>query len=59
MKMTSRIIAIFLFAVSISAQAQVGINSTGSNADNSAMLDVSAVNKGVLIPRERLQGPMM
>lgn len=54
--MTSRFIAIFLFAVSISAQAQVGINSTGSNADNSAMLDVSAVNKGVLIPRVALTG---
>lgn len=29
----------------------VGINNTGSPADNSAMLDVSANDKGVLIPR--------
>ncbi|MFZ4521780.1 MAG: hypothetical protein ACOYNC_08750 [Bacteroidales bacterium] len=56
MKMTSRFIAIFLFVVSISAQAQVGINTTGTNPDNSAMLDVSAVNKGVLIPRVALTG---
>ena len=56
MKMTSRFIAIFLFVVSISAQAQVGINSTGANPDNSAMLDVSAANKGVLIPRVALTG---
>ncbi|MCX6306411.1 MAG: hypothetical protein NT040_15720 [Bacteroidetes bacterium] len=54
--MTSRFIAIFLFVVSISAQAQVGINSTGANADNSAMLDVSAANKGLLIPRIALTG---
>ncbi len=56
MKMTSRFIAIFLFTVSISAQAQVGINSTGANADNSAMLDVSGANKGLLIPRIALTG---
>ena len=56
MKMTSRFIAVFLLAVSISAQAQVGINSTGANPDNSAMLDVSAANKGLLIPRIALTG---
>ncbi|MEI8049707.1 MAG: hypothetical protein WCI92_20215 [Bacteroidota bacterium] len=51
MKMTSRFIAVFLFVLSISAQAQVGINSTGANPDNSAMLDVNSTSKGLLIPR--------
>ena len=50
MKTTSRFIAILLFVVSISAQAQVGINSTGANSDGSAMLDVSGTNKGLLLP---------
>lgn len=36
--------------VKISAQ-NVGINQTGSDPDNSAMLDVSATNKGLLVPR--------
>ena len=49
--MTSRFIAILLFVVSISARAQVGINPTGANPDNSAMLDVSSTDKGVLVPR--------
>jgi len=51
MKKTSRFIAVFLLAVSISAQAQVGINSTGADPDNSAMLNVSSTNKGILVPR--------
>jgi hypothetical protein len=33
------------------AQNNVGINSTGANPDPSAALDVSAYNKGLLIPR--------
>jgi hypothetical protein len=47
----------FLFTVPISYQAlaqNVGINSTGSTPDASAMLDVSATNKGLLIPRVAL-----
>jgi hypothetical protein len=32
-------------------QAQVAINTTGANADNSAMLDVTSTTKGMLIPR--------
>jgi hypothetical protein len=56
MKMTSRFIAILLFVVSVAAHAQVGINPTGANPDNSAMLDVSAANKGLLIPRIALTG---
>jgi hypothetical protein len=31
--------------------AQVAINSTGANPDNSAMLDVTSTTKGLLIPR--------
>ena len=54
--MTRKFVVVFLFAVSISAQAQVGINTTGANADNSAILDVSAANKGLLIPRIALTG---
>ena len=50
------LIAVILFVVSISAQAQVGINSTGANPNNSAMLDIVAANKGLLIPRIALTG---
>jgi len=32
-------------------QAQVAINTDGSNPDNSAMLDVKSTDKGILIPR--------
>ncbi len=35
----------------VNAQNGVGINSTGAAADPSAALDVSATNKGVLVPR--------
>ena len=42
--------------ISSSSFAQVSINSTGNQPDNSAMLDVSAANKGVLIPRVALTG---
>ena len=47
---------IFGFNLSTSAQS-VGINSTGDAPNNSAMLDVSASNKGVLIPNVALTGP--
>ena len=40
---------IMLFANSLFAQ--VGINNTGSAPDNSAMLDISSTDKGILIPR--------
>ncbi len=44
-----------LFAVSIAnglqTFAQVGINTDGSQPDNSAMLDVKSTDKGILIPR--------
>jgi hypothetical protein len=34
--------------------AQVGINSDGSNPDNSSMLDVKSITKGMLVPRMTL-----
>jgi len=41
---------IFLFAV-LSMHAQVGINTTGASPEESAILDISSVDKGLLIPR--------
>ncbi|MDF1696303.1 MAG: hypothetical protein P1U56_10740 [Saprospiraceae bacterium] len=46
----------FLFTVSslfvsMNLSAQVGINTTGDNANNSAMLDIKSTDKGLLIPR--------
>ena len=41
---------IFLFSCSI-AKAQVAINTTGANPDNSAMLDITSTTKGLLTPR--------
>jgi hypothetical protein len=35
---------------------QVSINTTGNVPDGSAMLDVSATNKGILVPRVALTG---
>jgi len=35
----------------ISGFSQVGINSDGSNPDNSSMLDIKSTSKGILIPR--------
>lgn len=45
------LILLAIGTMSINLSAQVGINSTGSNADASAMLDVKSTTKGVLIPR--------
>jgi hypothetical protein len=44
-------ILLFLLFVAIASQAQVGINPTGASPHPSAMLDVSANNKGFLPPR--------
>jgi hypothetical protein len=46
-----------LFALLTVAQAQIGINTTGAAPDNSAMLDVKATDKGLLLPRVSLTGP--
>jgi hypothetical protein len=47
-KRSSFLILIFTAYIS---HAQVAINSTGANPDNSAMLDVTSTTKGMLIPR--------
>ncbi|MEI6750758.1 MAG: hypothetical protein WCM93_16500, partial [Bacteroidota bacterium] len=48
---------VLLFAGSMLAQTgSVGINNTGSAPAASAMLDVSATNKGLLIPQIALTG---
>jgi len=47
----STILLIALLSFSLSAMAQVAINTDGSAPDNSAMLDVKSTDKGLLIPR--------
>lgn len=57
MKLYVKVLAISIGLVSLSNtfHAQnVGINTSGSNADASSMLDVSATDKGILIPRVAL-----
>ncbi len=49
------LIAVFMLA-SFSINAQVAINTDGSNPDGSAMLDVKSTNKGLLIPQIALTG---
>ncbi|MHC1776287.1 MAG: tail fiber domain-containing protein [Lentimicrobium sp.] len=41
----------FVLAICFNIQAQVAINTDGSDPDNSAMLDVKSTLKGLLIPR--------
>lgn len=50
MKLAS-ILSIMFTAGVVSYGQNVGINSTGTNPDNSAMLDVQSTTKGMLIPR--------
>ena len=42
---------LFIGGVSLFYSQTVGINATGAVPSTSAMLDVSATNKGLLIPR--------
>jgi len=43
---------LFLLVLSINVSGQgVAINTDGSNADNSAMLDIKSTNAGILVPR--------
>lgn len=49
-KLTLSFLSAFVSLAGLTAQ-NVGINQTGSDPDNSAMLDVSATNKGILVPR--------
>lgn len=54
MKAKTYILVIFLFmglTITIKAQQGVAINVTGTASDSSAMLDVSSITKGLLIPR--------
>ena len=39
-----------LLGIQSYAQTGVAINPTGAEADNNAMLDVGATNKGMLVP---------
>jgi hypothetical protein len=48
---TKNISFLILMFTACITQAQVAINSNGANPDNSAMLDVTSTNKGMLIPR--------
>ncbi|NQT78198.1 MAG: hypothetical protein HQ565_10820 [Bacteroidetes bacterium] len=53
-RLTSITILIIAFAFSLSGQ--VSINTTGNLPDESAMLDISSSNSGILIPRVALSG---
>ncbi|MCO5264040.1 MAG: hypothetical protein M9901_14295 [Lentimicrobium sp.] len=44
-------IILFLVLLTIGLQAQVAVNTDGSNPDNSAMLDIKSTSRGVLVPR--------
>ena len=44
------VFTIICFAIALNAQS-VAINTTGNAADNSAMLDITSMNKGFLAPR--------
>ena len=51
-KITIYIFIVFLFGISINVMPQgVAINSDGSAADGTAILDVKSTTKGILIPR--------
>jgi hypothetical protein len=53
-KLTFIFLATFIF-IGFSIKAQnIGINPTGATPNSSAMLDVSATDKGMLIPRVSL-----
>jgi hypothetical protein len=48
------VLAVFIFCFQVSYAQNVAVNSTGTSADGSAMLDVSSTSKGLLIPRVSL-----
>lgn len=50
-KIILSIVLLFLLITGNELQAQVSVNSSGNAPDGSAMLDVSSITKGVLIPR--------
>ncbi len=52
MKKYFQLLMVLFFAATIKLSAQnIGINNTGTAPDKSAMLDISATDKGILIPR--------
>ena len=51
MKTPIKLIVLMLFLINFQAQAQVGINTDGSQPDASAMVDIKSTDKGILIPR--------
>ena len=56
MKNARSILVAILMIANISLTAQVAINTDGSPADSSAMLDVKSTNKGMLVPQVALTG---
>lgn len=56
MKKVKLLFALILMIASYSLIAQVSINTDGSSADASAMLDVKSTDKGMLIPQVALTG---
>jgi hypothetical protein len=42
---------LFLTGIMFAQTGNIGINNDGSSPNGSAMLDVSATNKGLLVPR--------
>ena len=50
-KLLKLTILLFIVSANIIEAQNVGINETGATPNGSAMLDVSATSKGMLIPR--------
>jgi hypothetical protein len=48
---TKIILSALVFVFAMQLQAQVAVNTDGTQPDNSAMLDVKSTNKGMLVPR--------
>ncbi|MBK6966763.1 MAG: DUF1566 domain-containing protein [Bacteroidales bacterium] len=53
-----KILILFFLTAWLGAWSQVAINTDGSDPDNSAMLDVKSIGKGLLIPRVALTGTL-
>jgi trimeric autotransporter adhesin len=51
MKIKISSILLLIFTACIAQAQQVGINTTGANPDNSAILDINSNTKGLLVPR--------
>ncbi|MBK7214954.1 MAG: hypothetical protein IPH88_17025 [Bacteroidales bacterium] len=53
-----KLIVLFIITLGMATHAQVAINNDNSTPDNSAMLDVKSIDKGLLIPRVALTGTL-